>query len=116
MVLLKCLFGVVAVVILACDVTARYQWMPPVEKTQPQRPPQQSNVSPAVDSFDKCEVEEGQKIQCGTRDVTAEHCEKINCCFDGSQCYYGKAGRCSMTSLRFPRSKCQPALFFPLIQ
>lgn len=95
--LVKCLFGVV--VILACDVTARQQWMAPVEKVQPKDPLQQPNVSPPVDSVDKCQVEEGQKIRCGTRDVTAEQCEKINCCFDGSQCYYGKAGERPLLTL-----------------
>lgn len=93
--LFKGLFGVAVFVILACDVTAGRRWMPALEKPQLQYPPQQSNVLPPADSFDKCQVEEGQKIRCGTRDVTAEHCEAINCCFDGSQCYYGKAGRFS---------------------
>lgn len=90
----KCLFGVV-VVLLACDVTAWRQWVPPVEKVQPQHPLQQPNVSPPTDLVDKCQVEEGQKIRCGAQDVPAEECNKINCCFDGSQCYYGKAGKCS---------------------
>lgn len=91
--LFKCLFGVVVVVILACDVTAAYQRMPPVQKQQPLLHSQpHSAVSPPADSFDKCQVEEGQKIQCGAHDVTAEQCEKINCCFDGLQCYYGKEG------------------------
>lgn len=90
----KCLFGVVAVVLLACDVTAWHQWAPPVEKAQPQHPWQQPDVPPPTDLFDKCRVEEGQKIRCGPQDVTAEECDQISCCFDGSQCYYGKAGEC----------------------
>ncbi|TWW73938.1 zona pellucida sperm-binding protein 4-like [Takifugu flavidus] len=94
----KCLFGVVVVVLLACDVTAWRQWMPPVEKVQPQHPLQQPNVSPPTDLVDKCQVEEGQKIRCGTQDVTAEECDHINCCFDGSQCYYGKAVTVQCTS------------------
>lgn len=99
--LLKCLFGVVALVVLACHVTAVRQLRPALEKPQLQQSPQQSNVLLPADSFDKCQVEEGQKIRCGTQDVTAEKCGEINCCFDGSQCYYGKAGWCSMAGLCF---------------
>lgn len=94
--LVKCLFGVVVVVILACDVTAQHHWMP-LQKHQPplpsQRPQQQSQLPPPAAPFDKCQVEQRHKIQCGTGDITAEQCENINCCFDGGQCYYGKAGR-----------------------
>ncbi|CAF92944.1 unnamed protein product, partial [Tetraodon nigroviridis] len=96
--LFKRLIGVVAAVILACDVTAGRQWTPDLQKPQLQHPPQQSNVLPPADSFDKCQVEEGQKIRCGTRDVTPERCEAINCCFDGFQCYYGKAVTVQCTS------------------
>lgn len=88
--LLRCLFGVVACVILGCDLAAGRQ-----------HPSQQSNVLPLADSFDKCLVEEGQKIRCGTPDVTAEQCGEINCCFDGSQCFYGKTGGCSLAGLCF---------------
>ena len=94
--LFKCLFGVAVFVILTCDVNAGRQWITALDLPNP---PQQSNVLPPADSFDRCQVEEGQKIRCGTRDVTAEQCEAINCCFDGSQCYYGRAGLCSMVSL-----------------
>ncbi|KAM3869973.1 zona pellucida sperm-binding protein 4-like [Diretmus argenteus] len=38
-----------------------------------------------------CEVPDGQKIKCGNPDITAAGCEAINCCFDGYQCFYGKA-------------------------
>lgn len=95
MVLFKCLFGVV-VAILACDVTAQRPWTLPLQKPQPPLPPQlpqqQLKVPPPAAPFDKCQVEEGDKIQCGTQDITAEQCENINCCFDRQQCYYGKAG------------------------
>lgn len=104
--LLRCLFGVAVCVILDCDITAGRQ-----------HPPQQSNVLPLVSSFDKCLVEEGQKIRCGTPDVTAEQCGEINCCFDGSQCFYGKAGGCSLASLCFWGCcsylvNCNPAFVF----
>nr|CCK73159.1 zona pellucida sperm-binding protein [Dicentrarchus labrax] len=92
--LFKCLFGVaVVVVVLACEVTAQPHWALPLQKHQPLLPPQhqQSKVPPPAAPFDKCQVEQSEKIQCGTRDITTEQCEKINCCFDGRQCYYGKA-------------------------
>lgn len=111
--LFKCLFGVAVLGILVCNVTAGRQWAPGLEKPQLQHPPQQSNVSPPADSFDKCQVEEGQKIRCGTRDVTAEQCGAINCCFDGSQCYYGKAGRWAMASLCFRGRSCTVNINLP---
>ncbi|KAE8290910.1 Zona pellucida sperm-binding protein 4 Zona pellucida glycoprotein 4 [Larimichthys crocea] len=94
--LFNCLFGVVVVVVvLACDVTAQLPWMLPVQKHQPphpsQLPPQQPKVPPPAAPFDKCQVDGGERIQCGPQDITAERCENINCCFDGWQCYYGKA-------------------------
>lgn len=97
--LFNCLFGVVVVVVvLACDVTAQLPWMLPVQKHQPphpsQLPPQQPKVPPPAAPFDKCQVDGGERIQCGPQDITAERCENINCCFDGWQCYYGKAGIC----------------------
>ncbi|XP_054452773.1 zona pellucida sperm-binding protein 4-like [Anoplopoma fimbria] len=92
--LLKCLFGVVLVVVavLVCDVTAQQHWSLPLQKRQPPLPPQQqSKVPQPAAPFDKCQVEQGYKIHCGTADINAEQCENINCCFDGRQCYYGKA-------------------------
>ncbi|XP_008292744.1 zona pellucida sperm-binding protein 4-like [Stegastes partitus] len=93
--LFKYLFGVVVAVVLFCDVTAQGHWTPPLQKPQPALPyqwsQQQSTVPPPAESFDKCQVEEGEKIQCGVPDLTAEQCEAINCCFDGQQCYYGQA-------------------------
>lgn len=113
--LFKRLIGVVAAVILACDVTAGRQWTPDLQKPQLQHPPQQSNVLPPADSFDKCQVEEGQKIRCGTRDVTPERCEAINCCFDGFQCYYGKAGWCCMAGLCFLGRFCMVTVNLPCL-
>ncbi|KAK2822415.1 hypothetical protein Q5P01_022480 [Channa striata] len=80
----KCLFGVV--VTLVCAVTAQHHNMLPF------LPPQlQPKVPPPEAPFDKCQVEEHEKIQCGSPDITAEQCENINCCFSRQQCYYGKA-------------------------
>ncbi|XP_029380649.1 zona pellucida sperm-binding protein 4-like [Echeneis naucrates] len=93
--LFKYLFGVVVVVGLVCDVTAQRYWMLPQQKPHyplsPQPPQQQLIVPPPSLPSDKCLVEEHDKLQCGTSDITAEQCENINCCFDGHQCYYGKA-------------------------
>ncbi|KAM7003474.1 zona pellucida sperm-binding protein 4-like [Tautogolabrus adspersus] len=38
-----------------------------------------------------CEVEGRLRIPCGGPDISAAGCEAINCCFDGQQCYFGKA-------------------------
>lgn len=99
--LFKCLFGVVVVVVLsACGVTAQYPWMLPSHEHRPllqsPLPLQQSKVPPPAAPFDKCQVEAEEKIRCGTRDITAEQCENIKCCFDGQLCYYGKAGICAL--------------------
>lgn len=51
--------------------------------------PQKQAVVPRDD---KCNVEHDEMIQCGSPDITREQCEVINCCHDGQQCYYGKAG------------------------
>lgn len=88
---LKCLFGVV--VVLACAVTAQNHKMLPF---LPAQVPQQPKIPPPETPFDKCQVKEDEKIQCGTPDIAAEQCENINCCFNGQQCYYGKAGICAL--------------------
>lgn len=97
--LFKNLFGVMVVVVLICDVTAQHHWMLPQQQNQPplpsQWPQQPFKVPPPAALFDKCQVTQENKIQCGTEDITAKQCENINCCFDGQQCYYGKAGVCS---------------------
>ncbi|KAK2904845.1 hypothetical protein QQF64_032981 [Cirrhinus molitorella] len=63
-----------------------------------QWPGQQSSLSfdpkqptPQADPFQKCNVEEYEKVQCGEPGISPENCGGINCCFDGQQCYYGKA-------------------------
>ncbi|XP_033997338.1 zona pellucida sperm-binding protein 4-like [Trematomus bernacchii] len=60
------------------------------QKTQvPQTPYKPSVVKqPAAQS---CVVAENVRIPCGSSDISAAGCEDINCCFDGRQCYYGKA-------------------------
>lgn len=97
--LFKCLFGVV----LLCGAAAQYYRTPPLQKYQPslpsEQPQQQSTLPPPAAPFDKCQVEEGEKIRCGTLDITAEQCGSINCCFDGRKCYYGKAGICVLSQI-----------------
>lgn len=86
--LFKYLFGVV----LVCYVSAQNYWLQGLQKYQPslEHVHQQGKVPSAP--VDECDVEEAEKILCGTPDVTAEQCEVINCCFNGRQCYYRKAG------------------------
>ncbi|XP_039990082.1 zona pellucida sperm-binding protein 1-like isoform X2 [Xiphias gladius] len=70
------------------------------EAPQPQQPhqptsPQASSTyppgAPQQPSFQSCEVAESQRVPCGGRDISAAECEAISCCFDGRQCYFGKA-------------------------
>ncbi|KAM3870603.1 uncharacterized protein ACN63O_005731 [Diretmus argenteus] len=65
----------------------------PKQPPQPQLPQrsQQTTKGPATEAFHSCEVDDVYKIQCGTPDISAAHCDSINCCFDGRMCYYGKA-------------------------
>ncbi|KAF7664563.1 hypothetical protein LDENG_00172920 [Lucifuga dentata] len=93
--LVKYLAGVLVVVVLACEVTAQRPWMVSLQKPQtslpPQLPQRQPKIHPPRAPFEKCKVEEDEKIQCGAPDITAEQCEQITCCFDGRHCYYGEA-------------------------
>ncbi|XP_016095491.1 zona pellucida sperm-binding protein 4-like isoform X1 [Sinocyclocheilus grahami] len=41
--------------------------------------------------LDKCAVADYEQIQCGQPGISAAECQVINCCFNGQQCYYGKA-------------------------
>uniref|UniRef100_A0A3Q3WTI6 Zona pellucida sperm-binding protein 4 n=1 Tax=Mola mola TaxID=94237 RepID=A0A3Q3WTI6_MOLML len=42
-------------------------------------------------SFHTCEVEESQRVPCGSIDISAAACDAISCCFDGRNCYFAKA-------------------------
>ncbi|XP_051954503.1 zona pellucida sperm-binding protein 4-like [Xyrauchen texanus] len=44
-----------------------------------------------AEPLDKCAVADYEQIQCGPPGISAAECDAINCCFDGQQCYYGKA-------------------------
>lgn len=85
----KCLFGVVVVLACAAVAATQHHNMP---NSLSHQLLQQTKVPVPEGPSGKCHVEEHEKIQCGTADITAEQCEHINCCFSGRQCYYGKAG------------------------
>ncbi len=45
-----------------------------------------------AEPLDKCAVADYEQIQCGQPGINVAECEAINCCFNGQECYYGKAG------------------------
>ncbi|XP_051808358.1 zona pellucida sperm-binding protein 4-like [Acanthochromis polyacanthus] len=57
------------------------QQQPVTPPTKPQYPP------PPRD----CAVDLSVRITCGLPTITATECEALNCCFDGNNCYFGKA-------------------------
>ncbi|XP_039523296.1 zona pellucida sperm-binding protein 4-like isoform X3 [Pimephales promelas] len=44
-----------------------------------------------AEPVDKCAVADYEQIQCGPPGISGAECAAINCCFNGQQCYYGKA-------------------------
>ena len=101
----KCLL---LVALLAHDVAAQPSWMgfqkmapTTTAPGPPPQLPQRANALPELQQskepgtqapVDTCHVEEGEKIQCGLPEITAEQCYAVDCCFDGQQCYYGQTG------------------------
>lgn len=67
-----------------------FQW--PVQQSQMNLEGKQP--APQAEPFQKCQVEDYEKVQCGEPGIIPANCEAINCCFDGQQCYYGKTGKC----------------------
>ncbi|KAJ8011626.1 hypothetical protein DPEC_G00060220 [Dallia pectoralis] len=59
----------------------------------PQWPKKQTLQRPAVHKTpnQRCQVQAKDILQCGTPKITRAQCEAINCCYNGQQCYYGKA-------------------------
>ncbi|XP_067308888.1 zona pellucida sperm-binding protein 4-like isoform X4 [Pseudorasbora parva] len=55
------------------------------QKFQPKQPVVQT------EPLDKCAVADLEQIQCGPPGISGAECEAINCCFNGQQCFYGKA-------------------------
>ncbi|MBE0174925.1 hypothetical protein FTM19_20600, partial [Bacillus subtilis subsp. spizizenii] len=66
----------------------------PVQQQTDQRfPPQFQLQKPVVqaETLDKCAVADYEQIQCGQPGISGAECDAINCCFNGQQCYYGRA-------------------------
>ncbi|XP_033941260.1 zona pellucida sperm-binding protein 4-like [Pseudochaenichthys georgianus] len=62
------------------------------QKTQvPKTPSVYKPIVAKQPAAQSCVVAEHVRIPCGSSDISAAGCEIINCCFDGHQCYYGKA-------------------------
>ncbi|XP_077096340.1 zona pellucida sperm-binding protein 4-like isoform X4 [Siphateles boraxobius] len=55
------------------------------QQFQPKQPVAQA------EPLDKCTVADYEQIQCGPPGISGAECAAINCCFNGQQCYYGKA-------------------------
>jgi len=58
------------------------------QQFQPKQP-----VAHALEPLEKCTVADYEQIQCGPPGISGAECAAINCCFNGQQCYYGKAGK-----------------------
>ncbi|XP_034039613.1 zona pellucida sperm-binding protein 4-like [Thalassophryne amazonica] len=85
----KYLFGVV-IVALSSLLTTQRQWSSAQQYSLLHQ--QQPKIPPTPPPSDKChQVEEAQKVECGTSGVTPDQCEALSCCYDGRRCYYGKA-------------------------
>ncbi|KAG1962199.1 zona pellucida sperm-binding protein 4-like isoform X1 [Pimephales promelas] len=53
--------------------------------------PQPKQPVAQAEPLDKCAVADYEQIQCGPPGISDAECAAINCCFNGQQCYYGKA-------------------------
>ncbi|XP_051730247.1 zona pellucida sperm-binding protein 4-like isoform X8 [Ctenopharyngodon idella] len=69
------------------------QQFPQLQQASPQFPQQFQPKQPVAQAepLDKCAVADYELIQCGPPGISGAECEAINCCFNGQQCYYGKA-------------------------
>ncbi|XP_016116977.1 zona pellucida sperm-binding protein 4-like [Sinocyclocheilus grahami] len=63
----------------------------PVQQTNQQFPQKFQKQVLKAEPLDKCAVADYEQIQCGQPGISGAECEAINCCFNGQQCYYGKA-------------------------
>ncbi|KTF88235.1 hypothetical protein cypCar_00041959 [Cyprinus carpio] len=66
------------------------------QQFQPQKPAQQTSqqfqkLVVQAEPLDKCAVADNEQIKCGQPGISGAECEAINCCFNGQQCFYGKA-------------------------
>uniref|UniRef100_A0A8C7LEA1 Zona pellucida sperm-binding protein 4 n=1 Tax=Oncorhynchus kisutch TaxID=8019 RepID=A0A8C7LEA1_ONCKI len=64
------------------------------QRPESQWPQQQTPQRPVIQGPQQCQVPVRDIVQCGTPDITPSQCQAIYCCFNGQQCYYGKAGEC----------------------
>ncbi|XP_056103165.1 LOW QUALITY PROTEIN: mediator of RNA polymerase II transcription subunit 29-like [Rhinichthys klamathensis goyatoka] len=73
---------------------ASQQFPQSVQQQASQQFPQQLKPKQPVaqaEPLDKCAVADYEQIQCGPPGISGAECAAINCCFNGQQCYYGKA-------------------------
>ncbi|XP_026143897.1 zona pellucida sperm-binding protein 4-like [Carassius auratus] len=58
-----------------------------------QKPVKQQFQKPVVQAepLDKCAVDDSEQVQCGLPGISGAECEAIDCCFNGQQCFYGRA-------------------------
>uniref|UniRef100_A0A673AI16 Zona pellucida sperm-binding protein 4 n=1 Tax=Sphaeramia orbicularis TaxID=375764 RepID=A0A673AI16_9TELE len=91
--------GLFAIAFLGCLVNAQLdtnQTAQNIHDPQPQTPATQSQNTQSKSHPDtqnrrsSCVVEQQNKIQCGAPGTSATVCNALNCCFDGTMCYYGK--------------------------
>uniref|UniRef100_A0A3B5A5H8 Zona pellucida sperm-binding protein 4 n=1 Tax=Stegastes partitus TaxID=144197 RepID=A0A3B5A5H8_9TELE len=61
------------------------------QSVPPQKPYVYEPKEPKHPAPQDCAVDRSARVQCGAPDISATACEAINCCFDGQQCYFGKA-------------------------
>uniref|UniRef100_A0A3Q3ILR0 Zona pellucida sperm-binding protein 4 n=1 Tax=Monopterus albus TaxID=43700 RepID=A0A3Q3ILR0_MONAL len=65
---------------------------PQVPLVSPPKPPGKVPQVPQVPSpLNSCDVDENQKVPCGSPTIDSTKCSAISCCFDGHRCYFGKA-------------------------
>ncbi|XP_048052762.1 zona pellucida sperm-binding protein 4-like isoform X1 [Megalobrama amblycephala] len=83
---------------LASQQQASQRFQQPAQQASQQQASQQFSQQfqpkqPVVQAepLDKCAVADYEQIQCGPPGISGAECEAINCCFNGQQCYYGKA-------------------------
>ncbi|XP_056090359.1 zona pellucida sperm-binding protein 4-like [Rhinichthys klamathensis goyatoka] len=72
---------------------ASQQFPQSVQQAGQQFPQQFQPKQPVAkaEPLDKCTVADYEQIQCGPPGISGAECAAINCCFNGQQCYYGKA-------------------------
>ncbi|XP_059375786.1 zona pellucida sperm-binding protein 4-like [Carassius carassius] len=63
--------------------------LPKLQFPKPVKPFQKPVVQ--AEPLDKCAVADSEQIQCGLPGISGAECEAINCCFNGQQCFYGRA-------------------------